>query len=54
MKFGKFLLSIGRDWLARMSGPLTVPLTIAAFFVSGAAYKSLFAGLAVVAAAVTF
>jgi hypothetical protein len=36
-----------------MSGPLTVPFTIVAFFVSAATYKSLFAGLAVVAAMIT-
>jgi hypothetical protein len=53
MKFWKFLIAISKDWLARMSGPLTVPFTIAAFFVSGTAYKGLFAGLAVAAAVVT-
>jgi hypothetical protein len=53
MKLGKFLVSIGKDWLARMSGPLTVPFTIAAFFVSNTAGRGLLAGLAVSAAIVT-
>ena len=53
MRIGKFFGAIGKDWLARMSGPLTVPFTIAAFFVSAATYKWLFAGLAVLAAMVT-
>jgi hypothetical protein len=53
MRIGKFFVAIGHDWLAKMSGPLTVPFTIAAFFVSAATYKGLFAGLAVCAAMVT-
>lgn len=53
MKVGKFLVAIWADWLARMSGPLTVPFTVAALFVSTAAYRELFAGLAVLAAMVT-
>lgn len=52
-KFSKFLNAICNDWLARMSGPLTVPVTIAALFVSTTAYKGLFATLAVLAAMVT-
>jgi hypothetical protein len=51
--FGKFLIAIWSDWLARMSGPLTVPFTIAAFFVPGPAYRALFAALAVMAGLVT-
>jgi hypothetical protein len=39
--------------LARMSGPLTVPFTIAAFFVPASTYRGLFAGLAIIAAIVT-
>jgi hypothetical protein len=34
------------DWGSRMSGPLTVPLTILAFYVSNHAYKVLYASLA--------
>jgi len=53
MRLQKFFAAIGSDWLARMSGPLTVPFTIAAFFVSSEAYRVSFALLAVVAALVT-
>lgn len=41
------------DWLARMSGPLTVPFTIASLFVSSADYRRLFALLAILAVLVT-
>jgi hypothetical protein len=41
------------DWLARMSGPLTVPFTIAAFLLPSTSARILLAILAVVAALVT-
>jgi hypothetical protein len=53
MRLGRFFVAIWADWLARMSGPLTVPLTVAAFFVSAKVYKGLFAGLAVISALLT-
>jgi hypothetical protein len=53
MRIGKFFVAIGQDWLARMSGPLTVPFTVAALFVSASSYRYLFAVLAIVAYAVT-
>lgn len=53
MHIGKFFIAIWSDWLARMSGPLTVPFTIAAFFVSSATYKALFGVLAILAGLVT-
>jgi hypothetical protein len=53
MRIGKFFIAIGHDWLAKMSGPLTVPFTIAAFFVSPATYRGMFAGLAILAAMIT-
>lgn len=46
MKIRRFLIAIWSDWLTKMSGPATVPLTIAAFFVSNVAYKKWFAVLA--------
>lgn len=49
----RFFSAIRKDWLARMSGPLTVPFTILAFFLPSAAGKILFAILAVVAALIT-
>lgn len=49
----KFFSAIGRDWLARMSGPLTVPFALAALFLPSAAAKILFAVLAIVAALLT-
>lgn len=49
----RFLSAIGKDWFARMSGPLTVPFTILALFLPSSAAKILFAVLAVVAAIVT-
>ncbi len=52
MHIRKFLTAIGEDWLARMSGPLTVPFTIGAFFVP-AWYRVIFACLAICAAIVT-
>jgi hypothetical protein len=52
-KFGKFLSAIGSDWLARMSGPLTVPFTLAALWFSSTAARISFAVLAVVAALLT-
>jgi hypothetical protein len=51
-KIGKFLGAIWADWLARMSGPLTVPFTILAFHLSSRA-GILFAILAVLAALLT-
>jgi hypothetical protein len=53
MEIRRFLVAVWSDWLARMSGPLTVPFTIAAFFVPSAVYRVLFATLAVVAALLT-
>jgi hypothetical protein len=53
MHLRRFFVAIGSDWLALMSGPLTVPLTFAAFFVSATTYKVLFACLAVLAAGIT-
>ncbi len=53
MKLQKFITAIASDWLARMSGPLTVPFTIAALFVSSADYRRLFAILAILAVFVT-
>jgi hypothetical protein len=52
-KFGKFLSAIGSDWLARMSGPLTVPFTVAAFLLPSIRAKALFGGLAATAALLT-
>jgi hypothetical protein len=49
----KFVIAIMSDWFARMSGPLTVPFTIASLFVSSAEYRRLFASLAVSALLVT-
>jgi hypothetical protein len=51
--FGKFLSAIGSDWLARMSGPLTVPFTVAAFWFPSTTARILFAILAIVAALLT-
>ena len=53
LKLRMFLLAIGSDWLARMSGPLTVPFTIAALAISSTKGKILFVILAVIAALVT-
>jgi|SRR5208283_2715369 len=53
MRLQKFITAIASDWLARMSGPLTVPFTIAALFVSSADYRRLFAVLAILAVLVT-
>jgi len=49
----KFLSAIMSDWLARMSGPLTVPFTIAGFLLPSVPGRALFTILAVVAALVT-
>jgi len=53
MRVRQFFVAIGRDWLARMSGPLTVPFTVAALFVPASVYRYLFAILAIIAYAVT-
>lgn len=45
--FMAFLRAFGGSWLTSMSGPLTVPLAVAALFVPGV-YKLLFAALAVI------
>lgn len=47
--FWRFLLSFTADWLSAMSGGLSVPLTIAAVFIPGTAYKVALATLAVIA-----
>ena len=52
-KFGRFLSAIWSDWLARMSGPLTVPFAVAALLLPSTAAKMLFAALAVIAALLT-
>jgi hypothetical protein len=49
----RFISAIGSDWLARMSGPLTVPFTVAAFFLPSTLAKISFAILAVIAALIT-
>jgi hypothetical protein len=49
----KFLTAVWSDWLARMSGPLTVPFTIAAFMLPSTMARISFAILAVSAALVT-
>jgi hypothetical protein len=46
----QFVHAFSQDWLALMSGPPTVPLTLLAFFVSNNLLKILFASLAVVCA----
>ncbi len=53
-KFSRFLAAIMSDWLARMSGPLTVPFAVAAFLLPSVAARVLFAVLAVIAALITF
>ena len=53
MHLRKFLALMFSDWLARMSGPLTVPFTVAAFFVSSTAYRILFGVLGAIAAVAT-
>ena len=52
-KFRRFLAVIMSDWLARMSGPLTVPFAVAAFLLPSVAARVLFAVLAVIAALIT-
>jgi len=52
-KVHKFFLAIGSDWLARMSGPLTVPFTVLAFVLPSTVTRILFAILAVIAGLVT-
>jgi hypothetical protein len=52
-KVQKFLTAVWSDWLARMSGPLTVPFTIAAFMLPSTTARISFATLAVIAALVT-
>ena len=52
-KVGKFLHAVMADWLARMSGPITVPFTIAAFIFPSTGARILFAVLAVIAGMVT-
>jgi hypothetical protein len=52
-KIGKFLHAVMSDWLARMSGPLTVPFSMAAFLFPSAAARMLSATLAVLAALIT-
>ncbi len=47
--FWRFLRSFGTDWLSAMSGGLSVPLTVAAVFIPGTAYKIGLATLAVIA-----
>jgi hypothetical protein len=47
-RLGQFLSAFGSDWLTKMSGPPTVPLTILAFYVSNQTLKIAFASLAVV------
>jgi hypothetical protein len=43
-----FVLSIWRDWGARMCGPLTIPLTIAAFYVKADWQKALWSLAAII------
>jgi hypothetical protein len=52
-KFGKFLSTIMSDWLARMSGPLTVPFAFAALLLPSTSARILFAVLAIAAALLT-
>lgn len=52
-KTGMFFHAVMADWLARMSGPLTVPFAILAFVFPSTASRVLFAVLAVIAAMVT-
>lgn len=52
-KLHKFFKAIWSDWLARMSGPLTVPFTLAAFVLPSNAARISFSALAVVAGLVT-
>lgn len=47
--FKAFLLAFGEHWLTLMSGPLTVPFTIAAVLAQGS-YKTLFVTLAMTSA----
>jgi hypothetical protein len=49
----KFLAAILSDWLARMSGPLTVPFTMAALLLPSTKGRVLFAVSAVIAALIT-
>jgi hypothetical protein len=49
----QYFRAFSGDLLALMSGPPTVPLTIAAFFVSNKTFKVLFGGLAVLCAFVS-
>ncbi len=46
LRFTAFLRAFGENWLTKMSGPLTVPFTLAALFVP-AYLKPIFAGLAI-------
>lgn len=45
-----FLRAFGGQWLTKMSGPLTVPFSIAAYFVPHTWAKALFGALAIVCA----
>jgi hypothetical protein len=53
MKFKKFISAIASDWLARMSGPLTVPFTIAAIYGTSAGQRNLFLVLSLAAVLLT-
>lgn len=52
-RLAQFFKAFAGDWLALMSGPPTVPLTIAAFFVPNQIFKVLFGCLAVLCASVS-
>lgn len=49
----EFIKAFGDQWLTKMSGPLTVPFTLLAFFVPQTWLKLLFAALAILCAAVS-
>lgn len=46
-----FLSAFGANWFTKMSGPLTVPFTLAALFVPSTWLKALFAALAILCGA---
>jgi hypothetical protein len=50
---GKFISAVMADWMARMSGPLTVPFAVGAFLLPSTAARISFACLAVLAALIT-
>jgi len=52
-RVGEFLSAVWQDWLAKMSGPISVPLAIASFLVSTPVYKALYAASAIVLSMVT-